>query len=116
MDWAVVVGAYVTGRAKPSDTFRYSIMVLNRNNNVGAGQPPSISDDPLQRKTSEFQRHIPIGHSQTLSTSAGNIHIPCRSNNALLVFRNGNGFNGQGRGCHVCKIRGRPAKPLFQQS
>ena len=29
MNWTLVVGAYVTGRAKPSGPFRYSIVVLN---------------------------------------------------------------------------------------
>lgn len=42
MNWALVAGAYVTGRAKPSDPFRYSIVVLNWNNNVAACQPASI--------------------------------------------------------------------------
>lgn len=29
MDWALIVGAYVTGRVNPSDWLRYSLVVLN---------------------------------------------------------------------------------------
>ena len=29
MSWALVVGAYMTGRANPSDWNRYSLVVLN---------------------------------------------------------------------------------------
>jgi hypothetical protein len=29
LDWALVVGAYVTGRVNPSDWSRYSLVVLN---------------------------------------------------------------------------------------
>ena len=29
MNWALIVGAYVTGRVNPSDWLRYSLVVLN---------------------------------------------------------------------------------------
>ena len=73
MNWALVVGAYVTGRAKPSDPFRYSIVVLNCKQRTPTsyrfsaidprpgeqqcgGLPACIytDDDPLPSKTGEF--------------------------------------------------------------
>jgi hypothetical protein len=33
LNWALVVGAYVTGRVKSSDWNRYSLVVLNLNDN-----------------------------------------------------------------------------------
>ena len=73
MNWTLVVEAYVTGRAKPSGPFRYSIVVLNckqstptsyrfsaidpqpREQQCG-GLPACIytGDDPLPTKTGEF--------------------------------------------------------------
>lgn len=44
LDWALVVGAYVTGRVSSSDWDRYSLVVLNwYDNSTGTWDPQSVS-------------------------------------------------------------------------
>lgn len=42
LNWALRVGAYVTGRVSSSDWLRYSIVVLNWNDSVGGWNPTPV--------------------------------------------------------------------------
>ncbi|KAJ7147263.1 glucan endo-1,6-beta-glucosidase [Mycena filopes] len=43
LNWALVVGAYVTTRVKSTDWLRYSLVVLNWNDNVGGWNPTPVA-------------------------------------------------------------------------
>ncbi|KAJ7873048.1 glycoside hydrolase [Mycena olivaceomarginata] len=43
LNWALVVGAYVTGRVNPADWLRYSLVVLNWDDSVGGWNPTPVA-------------------------------------------------------------------------
>ncbi|KAJ7619448.1 glycoside hydrolase [Roridomyces roridus] len=49
LDWALIVGAYVTTRVNPTDWLRYSLVVLNWDDSVGGWNPTPV------QATIEFQ-------------------------------------------------------------
>ena len=77
LDWTFVVGAYVTGRVKSSDWYRYSLVVLNwYDNSTGTWDPRPVS------ATIEF-RGAQVSNRMLLSTV---LIIICRpSTPSLLV-------------------------------
>jgi len=61
MNWALVVGAYVTGRAKASDWKQYSIVVLNWNDNTNGNWNPQPVDATIEFRGKQAAYTFPVG-------------------------------------------------------
>ncbi|KAF4564923.1 hypothetical protein EYR40_011098 [Pleurotus pulmonarius] len=59
--WALRVGAYVTGRTNPSDWLRYSLVVLNWNDNASASWNPQPVTTTIQFRGMQARYTFPVG-------------------------------------------------------
>ncbi|KAJ8503103.1 hypothetical protein ONZ45_g11150 [Pleurotus djamor] len=59
--WALRVGAYVTGRANPSDWLRYSLVVLNWNDNASSNWNPQPVSTTISFRGMQASYTFPVG-------------------------------------------------------
>ncbi|KAL0952777.1 hypothetical protein HGRIS_007001 [Hohenbuehelia grisea] len=61
LNWALRVGAYVTGRVNPSDWLRYSLVVLNWNDNTGGSWNPQPVQTTIEFRGMQATITFPVG-------------------------------------------------------
>ncbi|KAJ7717570.1 glucan endo-1,6-beta-glucosidase [Mycena metata] len=61
LNWALIVGAYVTGRVNPSDWLRYSLVVLNWDDSVGGGWNPTPVQTTIEFRGMQATYTFPVG-------------------------------------------------------
>ncbi|EPQ55645.1 glycoside hydrolase [Gloeophyllum trabeum ATCC 11539] len=61
MNWALVVGAYVTGRVSSSDWLRYSLVVLNWADNSGGEWDPQPVQTTIEFRDMQATYTFPVG-------------------------------------------------------
>lgn len=60
-NWALRVGAYVTGRNNPSDWLRYALVVLNWNDNANNGWNPQPVTSTIEFRGQQVKYTFPVG-------------------------------------------------------
>ncbi|KAF8209562.1 glucan endo-1,6-beta-glucosidase [Mycena galopus ATCC 62051] len=85
LNWALRVGAYATGRVSSSDWTRYSLVVMNWNDNASAGLNPVPVTTTVEFRGMQATYTFPVGESpEFLCLQDINYNFIYRSHNVMV--------------------------------
>ncbi|KIM38454.1 glycoside hydrolase family 30 protein [Hebeloma cylindrosporum] len=82
--WALRVGAYVTGRSSSSEWLRYSIVVMNWNDNASSGWNPQPVSTTIQFRGMQAKYTFPVGVTTLWWFAPSNSNVARGLHNATM--------------------------------